>query len=106
VATIASAALAVATLSCAPSAPPQYPPRPPRCTLEVVKTLPQRPYIELETFTLPSLDSIRAVLDTVQERACHDGADALYAPKAGRSYAYAIALKWSDAPPPSPSPPP
>src|SRR5262249_42538325 len=90
-------ALAVAGVSCAPAPPPQFPPRPSGCTLEIVGTLPERPYVEIETFMLSSLGSIREVLDAVQERGCRDGADALYAPKAGRSYVYAIALKWKPA---------
>jgi hypothetical protein len=88
------------TTACSP--PPhvqQFPEKPPNCALEVVKSLPRRPYIELETLGLPSLESMRDVLDHVQERACRDGADAIYAPKAGRGYSYAIALKWNDAPP-------
>ncbi|HMG57732.1 MAG TPA: hypothetical protein VK601_29730, partial [Kofleriaceae bacterium] len=72
--------------------------------------LPQRPYIELETFDLASSPaSMRDILDIVQDRACRDGADAIYAPKAGRTYSYAIALRWNDppaaAPPPAASPP-
>lgn len=97
-------ALAVAAASCAPAGRPQFPARPPSCALETIKSLPQRPYIELETFFLHSPESMRDVLDAVQERACQDGADAIYAPKAGRAYAYAIALKWKDAPPAPPAP--
>jgi len=44
---------------------------------------------------------MREVLDRVQTAACQDGADAVYAPKGGRSYSYAIALKWNDPPPPA-----
>lgn len=95
---VVASALVSAALGCTPPEPPRFPAKPPGCTLETVKTLPQRPYIELETFILPSPESIRDVLDTVQERACRDGADAIYAPKAGRAYVYAIALKWRDAP--------
>jgi hypothetical protein len=95
---ILAPALVVAAVACAPAEPQRFPAKPPGCTLETVKTLPQRPYIELETFILASPESIRAVLDTVQERACHIGADAIYAPKAGRAYVYAIALRWNDAP--------
>ena len=79
--------------------------KPPNCALEVIKSLPQRPYIEIETLQLPSLESIRDVLYHVQERACRDGADAIYAPKGGRVYSYAIALKWNDAPPVPATPP-
>src|SRR5262249_1664889 len=43
--------------------------------------------------------------DLVSERACRDGADAIYAPKGGRTYSYAIALKWNDPPPPAAAPP-
>jgi hypothetical protein len=92
-------ALAVAVVSCAP-APPRFPARPPGCALETFRNLPQRPYIELETFNLPSPETLGAVLDRVHEPACRDGADAIYAPKAGKAYSYAIALKWKDAPPP------
>jgi hypothetical protein len=46
------------------------------------------------------------VLVHVRERACRDGADAVYAPKGGRAYSYAIALKWNDAPPAPPPPAP
>lgn len=94
-------ALAVAAVACAPAAPQRFPAKPPGCALETVQVLPQRPYIELETFDLPSPASLRDVLDIVQERACRDGADAIYAPKGGRAYSYAIALKWNDAPAPA-----
>jgi hypothetical protein len=97
-------ALAFAAMACAPAAPPRFPARPPGCALETFKTLPQRPYIELETFILPSPDTMQDVLNRVRERACQDGADAIYAPKTGRMYTYAIALKWQDAPPPPASP--
>jgi hypothetical protein len=97
-------ALAVAAMACAPAAPPRFPARPPGCALETYKALPQRPFIELETFSLPSPASLQEVLDRIQERACRDGADAIYAPKGGRGYSYAIALKWQDTPPPA-SPP-
>jgi hypothetical protein len=100
-----TSALAVA-VACAPAAPQRFPAKPPGCALETVKALPQRPFIELETFGLPSPESIRDVLDLVQDRACRDGADAIYAPKSGRGYSYAIALKWNDAPAPAPPPPP
>jgi hypothetical protein len=96
-----SSALVVAAVACAPAEPQRFPAKPPGCALETVKMLPQRPYIELETFILSSQGSIRDVLDSVQERACRDGADAIYAPKAGRAYVYAIALKWNDAPAPA-----
>lgn len=69
----------------------------------MLKGLPKRPYIELETYPLPSPHLMRDVLATVQERACQSGADAIYAPKAGRAYVYAIALKWNDASPGSPA---
>jgi hypothetical protein len=98
---VLTSALVVAAVACAPAEPQRFPAKPPGCTLETVKMLPQRPYIELETFILPSPESIRDVLDKVQERACRDGADAIYAPKAGRAYVYAIALKWNDAPAPA-----
>lgn len=92
---LTSAIAAVAAVACAPAAAPQrFPAKPPRCVLETIGGLPQRPYIELETFNLPSPETMRRVLDIVQERACRDGADAIYAPKAGRVYSYAIALKW------------
>jgi hypothetical protein len=93
-------ALAVAAVACAPAVPPRFPARPPGCVLETFQVLPQRPFIELETFILPSPESLRDVLRRAQEPACRDGADAIYAPKAGKAYAYAIALKWKDAPPP------
>jgi hypothetical protein len=96
------ASLALAMSACAPAAPPRFPARPPGCVLETFKSLPQRPFIELETFNLPSPESLQEVLDRVRERACQDGADAIYAPKGGRVYSYAIALKWRDAPPPPP----
>ncbi|HEU4727588.1 MAG TPA: hypothetical protein VFT22_06860, partial [Kofleriaceae bacterium] len=73
---------------------------------ETINGLPERPYIELETFELPSSGSMREVLDIVQERACRDGADAIYAPRGGRGYSYAIALKWNDAPASPPAGPP
>jgi hypothetical protein len=93
-------ALVLATVACAPAATPQFPARPPGCVLETFKILPERPFIELETFNLHSSESLNEALDAVRETACRDGADAIYAPKAGRSYVYAIALKWKDAPPP------
>lgn len=98
-------ALAVAATACAPAAPPRFPARPPGCALETFTVLPQRPFIELETFHLPSPESLQGVLDRVWDRACRDGADAIYAPKGGEVYSYAIALKWQDAPPPPASRP-
>ncbi|HEX2688285.1 MAG TPA: hypothetical protein VHN14_16760 [Kofleriaceae bacterium] len=98
-------ALAVAAVACAQAAPPRFPARPPGCVLETFQVLPQRPFIELETFNLPSPESLREVLDRIQEGACRDGADAIYAPKAGKAYSYAIALKWKDASL-TPAPPP
>lgn len=98
-------AFAFAAMACAPATPPRFPARPSGCVLETFKDLPQRPYIELETFSLPSPESLQDVIYRVRERACQDGADAIYAPKAGRVYSYAIALKWRDAPPP-PAPKP
>jgi hypothetical protein len=103
---ILASVLAVAAVACAPTAPQRFPARPPNCELETLKLLPQRPYIELETFNLHSPESMRDVLDIVQERACRDGADAIYAPKGGRAYSYAIALKWSAAPAPGAAPAP
>jgi hypothetical protein len=104
---VVTAALAVVGLACTPAAPPQFPAKPPDCALEMIYTLPQRPYVELETFALPSPESIHDVRRIVQERACRDGADAIYAPKGGRGYSYAIALKWNVAPPPAaPTPAP
>lgn len=97
--------LIAALVACAPAPRPQFPAKPPGCALEPIERLPQRPYIELETFSLPGPESMREVLDLVGERACRDGADAVYAPKAGRTYSYAIALKWN-APPPAAAPPP
>jgi hypothetical protein len=104
---------ALAAGACASAPRPQFPARPPGCALEPVERLPQRPYIELETFSVPGPESMREVLDLVSERACRDGADAVYAPKGGRTYSYAIALKWRPAslppvPPvaPSSAPPP
>ena len=99
-------AVACAPVACAPAAPPRFPAKPPGCALETVKALPQRPYLELETFNLPSLESIRDVLDKIGDRACQDGADAVYAPKGGKTYSYAIALKWNDAPSPATRPRP
>jgi hypothetical protein len=96
---------ALAACACAPAVRPQFPAKPPGCALEPVERLPRRPYLELETFSLPGPESMREVLDLVNERACRDGADAVYAPKGGRSYSYAIALKWQDLPAPA-SPPP
>jgi len=102
-----TSALAVAAIACAPSALPRFPAKPAGCRLETVGTLPQRPFIELETFDLPSSpESMRDILDIVQDRACRDGADAVYAPKGGRTYTYAIAVKWNDPPPPPPPAPP
>jgi len=98
---------ALAACACAPATRPQFPAKPPGCALEPVERLPQRPYIELETFSVPGPESMREVLDLVHERACRDGADAIYAPKGGRTYSYAIALKWQTPPPPvAPSPAP
>ena len=97
--------LAMAAVACAPAAPPRFPARPPGCVLETFKVLPQRPYIELETFNLHSSESLNNALDAIRDTACRDGADAIYAPKAGKTYVYAIALKWQDAPPP-PAPAP
>jgi hypothetical protein len=99
-----SLALAVAAMACATAAPPRFPARPPSCALETFQVLPQRPFIELETFILPSPELLQDVLHRVQERACRDGADAIYAPKGGRAYSYAIALKWQNAPLPPASP--
>jgi hypothetical protein len=96
---------ALVACACAPAPRPQFPARPPGCALEPVERLPRRPYIELETFSLPGPASMREVLELVNERACRDGADAVYAPKGGRTYSYAIALKWQPAPPPAPAPP-
>jgi hypothetical protein len=96
---------AFAAGACAPAARPQFPAKPPGCALDPVERLPRRPYVELETFSLPGPESMREVLDLVNERACRDGADAVYAPKSGRTYSYAIALKWQDPPPPSPAAP-
>jgi len=102
-----TAALAVVGMACAPAAPPRFPAKPPGCALETTSTRPERPFIELETFNLPSLESMRDVVRLVQARACQGGADAIYAPKSGRGYGYAIALKWNDpAPPPPAAPPP
>ncbi|HEY0484442.1 MAG TPA: hypothetical protein VGD37_43275 [Kofleriaceae bacterium] len=103
---VLTSVLAAAAVACAPAAPQRFPAKPPDCALETLKILPQRPYIELETFNLHSPESMRDVLDIVQERACRDGADAIYAPKGGRAYSYAIALKWSAAPAPAAAPPP
>jgi hypothetical protein len=96
-------ALAGAIVACAP-APPRFPARPPGCALETFKVLPQRPFIELETFNLHSPESLQDVLDTVRDRACRDGADAIYVPKTGKVYSYAIALTWKDALRPAPVP--
>jgi hypothetical protein len=103
---ILTSVLAAAAVACAPAAPQRFPAKPPNCALETLKLLPQRPYIELETFNLHSPESMRDVLDIVQERACRDGADAIYAPKGGRAYSYAIALKWNAAPAPPAAPAP
>ena len=89
----------IALLTIAACSPPhvqQFPEKPSSCALEVVTSLPQRAYTEIETIELPSLESMRDVVDHVQTRACHDGADAIYAPKGGRVYSYAIALKWKE----------
>jgi|GEM_PF-6816638 len=87
-------------LACASQAKPQFPAKPAGCALDILNSRPDRPYIELETFGLPSPESIQDVIRMVQERACQDGADAIYAPKGGRGYAFAIALKWSAPPAP------
>ena len=106
-AAVLTCALAVAAIACARAAPQRFPAKPPGCKLETVGVLPERPYIELETFDLASSPaSMRDILDIVQERACRDGADAIYAPKAGRTYSYAIALRWNDPPPAAEPPPP
>jgi hypothetical protein len=90
-------AVAVVGLACASAAPPRFPAKPSGCVLETLSTRPERPFIELETFALPSPESMQDVVRMVQERACQDGADAIYAPKGGRGYSYAIALKWNAA---------
>ena len=94
-----------ALAACAPSAPPQrFPEKPPGCALETVKVLPQRPYLELETFDLPGIESAGDAFHRVHDRACKDGADAVYLPKGGKTYSYAIALRWTPAPAPAPAP--
>jgi len=117
---VLTAAFALAGIACASAAPQRFPAKPPGCTLETINARPQRPFIELETFGLPSPESMHDVVRIVQARACERGADAIYAPKSGRGYSYAIALKWSAAPnapaaapappappaPPPPAPPP
>ena len=99
-------ALLAVTAACPPPHVQQFPAKPPDCPLELVKTLPARPYVEIETLQLPSLESLGDVIDHVHAQACRDGADAVYAPKGGRVYSYAIVVKWKDAPPPAPPPPP
>jgi hypothetical protein len=100
-----SSICALATVACAAAAAPRFPARPAGCALETFKVLPQRPFIELETFNLHSSESLNEALDAIRDSACRDGADAIYAPKAGKTYVYAIALKWKDAPPrPAPAP--
>jgi hypothetical protein len=89
--------------ACASSPPPRFPAKPSDCALEPIERLPRRPYLELETFSLPGPESMREVLDSVRERACQAGADAVYAPKGGRTYSYAIALKWNDPAPAAPA---
>jgi hypothetical protein len=93
------ASLTVAA-ACAPPPPhvQQFSARPPNCAIELVKELPRRPYVEIETLQLPSLESTSDVIDHVHAQACRDGGDAVYAPKGGRVYSYAIVLKWKDAP--------
>jgi hypothetical protein len=93
--------LQIATLgalaACAPSPPlPRFPEKPPGCELEAVQVLPQRPYLEIETFDLPGIESSRDAFHLVRDRACKAGADAVYLPKGGRNYSYAIALRWND----------
>jgi hypothetical protein len=98
-------ALVVVTVgACTPAERPRFPARPPDCALEAWSVLPARGFIELETFNLPSPASLSDVMLRLRASACRDGADAIYAPKAGRMYTYAIALKWRDAvlSPPSP----
>jgi hypothetical protein len=97
---------ALAACACTSAPRPQFAAKPPGCALEPVERLPQRPYIELETFSVPGPESMREVLDLVSERACRDGADAVYAPKGGRTYSYAIALKWQAPPALTPTSPP
>ncbi len=94
----------VVVAACTPAEPPRFPARPPGCALATWTVLPARAFIELETFGLPSPESLSDVVARVQDRACRDGADAIYAPKAGRVYSYAIALKWRDAVAPPASP--
>jgi hypothetical protein len=98
------ASLTVAA-ACSPPHIPQFPAKPPSCAIELVKELPRRPYVEIETLQLPSLESTGDVIDHVHAQACRDGGDAVYAPKGGRVYSYAIVLKWNDPPPPAPPPP-
>jgi hypothetical protein len=99
---IASIGVAAA---CSPPHVQQFPEKPPNCPLELVKTLPERPYVEIETLQLPSLESLGDVIDHVHAQACRDGADAVYAPKGGRVYSYAIILKWNDPPAAAPAAP-
>lgn len=96
-----------AAMACGPpTTGPQFPARPPDCVIEVFKALPGRPYIEIETLPLPSVESMSDVIDRVHAQACRDGGDAVYAPKNGRVYSYAIVLKWNDAPAPAAAPTP
>jgi hypothetical protein len=99
------ASLAVAAACSPPPHVQQFPARPPTCAIELVKELPRRPYVEIETLQLPSLESTGDVFDHVHAQACGDGGDAVYAPKGGRVYSYAIVIKWKDAPA-APAPPP
>jgi hypothetical protein len=97
------ACVLVAVGACTPAEPPRFATRSPGCALEAWSALPARGFIELETFSLPSPASLSDVMLRLRASACRDGADAIYAPKAGRMYVYAIALKWTDAvtlPPP------
>ena len=103
----------IASFAVAPACSPpphvqQFPARPPNCAIELVKELPRRPYLEIETLQLPSLESTSDVFDHVHAPACRAGGDAVYAPKGGRVYSYAIVIKWNDPPaaPPAASPPP
>lgn len=97
------AVLGVATACGPPTAGPQFPAKSPDCVIEVFKALPERPHIEIETIQLPSLESVSDVIDRVHAQACADGGDAVYAPKDGRVYSYAIVLKWNDARAPAPA---
>jgi hypothetical protein len=114
---LASFALAAALPGCSPfhavsytpSNSTAFPPKPANCRLEVLTLPPQRPYIELGAFDIrntndgKNVETTAELLADVQERACHEGADAVLGWKGPSTvYGRATALRWREA---TPTPP-